>query len=173
MFKKYRFRGPFNKQHDKRGQTLLKFTGQYLYHIYWSLWRQLSWKKSFLVICKSLGLFAKTLNSDDKFSILNRNTLNATISYEILSERKTFSEYFSAFLKSRLNFEHFQKNVSVIDDVFLKLRTAKDVVRAMFKRCYFRGPFDNRQEKRSQTLLKFAGQHLYHIYWSLWTQVSW
>ena len=28
------FRGPFNKQHDKRDQTLLKFTGQHLYHIY-------------------------------------------------------------------------------------------------------------------------------------------
>ena len=30
----------------------------YLYHIYWGLWRQLSWKKSLLVIEKILGLFS-------------------------------------------------------------------------------------------------------------------
>ena len=34
---------------------------------------------------------------------------------------KTFSEFFSAFLKSTLNFENFQKKMTLIADVFPKL----------------------------------------------------
>ena len=36
---------------------------------------QVSWKKSVLVICKILGLFANTLTADDKYSLLNKNNL--------------------------------------------------------------------------------------------------
>ena len=38
--KKSAFRGPFDKQHAKGDQTLLKSEPLHLYHIYWSLWRQ-------------------------------------------------------------------------------------------------------------------------------------
>ena len=48
----------------------------------------------------------------------------------ILSQkRKTFSQFFCAFPKSKFNFEHFQKKMTLIPDVFLKLRTPKNVVR--------------------------------------------
>ena len=43
--KKSRFRGSFEKQHSKRAQTLLKFKRQHLYHIYWSICKQLTYKK--------------------------------------------------------------------------------------------------------------------------------
>ena len=42
--KKYRSNGSFGKQHGKRAQILLKFAWQYLYHIYWLLWWQLTWE---------------------------------------------------------------------------------------------------------------------------------
>ena len=35
MSKKFRFRGPFNNQHDKRVQALFKSAKHHLYHIYW------------------------------------------------------------------------------------------------------------------------------------------
>ena len=35
----------------------------------WSMWRQFSWKKSLLVICKILGLLVNTLIPDDKYSL--------------------------------------------------------------------------------------------------------
>ena len=42
---------------------------------------------------------------------------------------KTFSQFISKFLKCRLNFEHFQKRMILIADVFWKLRTLKTAVR--------------------------------------------
>ena len=45
-----------------------------------------------------------------------------------LSEKlETFSPFFIAFLESALNFEHFEKKMSLIAQVFLKLLTPKDV----------------------------------------------
>ena len=67
------FRGPFEKQHGKRVQTLLKSERKHFYHIYWSLWRQLTYKMSLLVIAKILRMFVTTLTADDKYSLLNND----------------------------------------------------------------------------------------------------
>ena len=109
MSKKSLFKGSFGKQHGKRAQTLLKFAWQHLYHIYWSLWRQLTFKKFLLVICKISRLFPNTLSADGKYSLLNRDNLMQPIQMQVSRKQKTFSEFFSAFLKSRLNLEHFFK----------------------------------------------------------------
>ena len=104
MPKKSRFKGSFKKQHGKCAQTLLKCQGQLLYHIYRSLLRQLSYKKSVLVICKIPRLFINTLSADGKNSLLNRDNLTQPIQMQLSGKQKTFSEFFAAFLKSRLNF---------------------------------------------------------------------
>ena len=109
MSKKSRFEGSFAKQHGKRAQTLLKFAWQHLYHIYWSLWRQLTCKKSLWVLCKISRLFPNTLNSDGKYSLLNRDNLTQPIQMKVSRKQNTFSEFFCSFLKSSLNFEHFQR----------------------------------------------------------------
>ena len=44
---------------------------------------------------------------------------------KLSQKQKLFSQFVDAFLKSRLNFKHFQKKMTVITDVFRKLRTAK------------------------------------------------
>ena len=75
MSQKPRFRGPFDKWHDKRAETLLKSERQHIYHIYWLLWRQFSWKKSLLVIYKILGLFLNTLTADQRHSVPDRDNL--------------------------------------------------------------------------------------------------
>ena len=54
--------------------------------------------------------------------------------------------------------------MTLIECVFRKLETAKDVVRQMSKKSYFRIPFDRRHGRRSQTLLKSAREHLYRSY---------
>ena len=109
MSKKSRFQGSFGKQHGKRAQTLLKFAWQHLYHIYWSLWMQLTCKKSLLLRSKISRLFPNTLNGDGKYSLFNRDNLTQPIQMQVSRKQKTFSEFFAAFLKSSLNFEHFQK----------------------------------------------------------------
>ena len=106
---KSRFKGSFPKQHGYWAQTLLKFAWQHLYHIYWSLWRQLTCKRSLLVIWKISRLFPNTLSGHGKYSLLNRDNLTQPIQMQVSRKQKTFSEFFSAFLKSNWNFEHFEK----------------------------------------------------------------
>ena len=109
MPKKSRFKGSFRKQHGKRVQTLLKCQWELLYHIYWTLLRKLSDKKSLLVTWKFSRLFPKRLSADGKYCLLNRDNLTQPIQMQLSPKQKTFSEFFSAFLESSLNFEHFQK----------------------------------------------------------------
>ena len=44
-------------------------------------------------------------------------------------KQKIFSRFFAAFFESALNFEHFQKKMTLIAYVFPKLPTTKDVLR--------------------------------------------
>ena len=48
---------------------------------------------------------------------------------QLSEKRKKCSEFFSAFLKSWLNFEHVQKKMTLIANVFPKLPTSQNVVR--------------------------------------------
>ena len=62
-----------------------------------------------LVLCKFLRLLVKTLTDDEKYSLLYRENLTQPIQLLLSQKRKSFSQFFSEFLKSTLNFEHFQK----------------------------------------------------------------
>ena len=62
-----------------------------------------------LVLCKFLRHLVKTLTDDEKYSFLYRENLTQPIQILLSQKRKTFSEFFSTFSKSTLNFEHFQK----------------------------------------------------------------
>ena len=62
-----------------------------------------------LVICKISRLFINTLSADGKNSLLNRDNLMQPIQMQLSKKQETFSQFFAAFVKSRLNFEHFQK----------------------------------------------------------------
>ena len=61
-----------------------------------------------LVLCKILRLFVNTLTDDDKYCLLYRDNLMQPIQILLSQKQKTFSQFFSAFLKSTLNFEHFR-----------------------------------------------------------------
>ena len=61
------------------------------------------------MLCKILRLFVNTLTADDKYSLLNRDNLTQAIQTLLSQKPKAFSQFFSSFLKSTLNFEHFQK----------------------------------------------------------------
>ena len=62
-----------------------------------------------LVLCKFLRLLVKTLTDDEKYSLLYRENLTQPIQILLSQKQKTFSQFFSAFSKSTLNFAHFQK----------------------------------------------------------------
>ena len=53
--------------------------------------------------------------------------------------------------------------MTLIADLFLKLRTPENVIRYMSKKPLFKGPFDRQHGKRAQTLLQSEREHRYHI----------
>ena len=99
MSKTALFRGPFDKQHGKRAQALLKSASQHHYHIHRSLLNKLSLKKSLLLTCKILGLLVNTLAADEKYPVLNRDNLTIPIQMQLSQKQKTFLQFFTAFLK--------------------------------------------------------------------------
>ena len=82
-----------------------------------------------LVLCKILGLFVNTLSEDGRYCLLYKHNLLQPIQILLSQKQKTFSEFFSPFLKSTLNFERFQKKMTLIADVFPKLPSPKKVIR--------------------------------------------
>ena len=57
-----------------------------------------------LVLCKFLKLLVKRLTDDEKYSLLYIENFTQPIEMVVSQKRKTFSQFFSAFLKSILNF---------------------------------------------------------------------
>ena len=106
--KKSRFREPFDKQHGKRAQALLKSASQHLYHIHRSLPRKLSWKKSLLLTCQILGLLVNTLATDEKYPVLNRDNLTIPIEMQLSEKQNTFYQFLFPVFKSILNFKYFE-----------------------------------------------------------------
>ena len=106
---KSRFMGSFPKQHGKRAQTLLKFAWRNLYHIHWSLWRQLTFKKSLLVICKISRLFPNTMSADGKYSLFNGDNLTQPFQMQLSRKEKTFSNFFCWLFEIWFKFWTFLK----------------------------------------------------------------
>ena len=107
MPKKSRLRGSVEKQLGKCLQTIFKFGGQLLYHIYWSLWRKLSDKKSLLVIREIPNLFPITLSAEGKYSLLDRDNITQQIQMTLSIKQKKIAKFFSSIFKSSLKLEHF------------------------------------------------------------------
>ena len=53
--------------------------------------------------------------------------------------------------------------MTLIGDLFPKSRSPENVIRYMFKKSRFKGPFDRQHGKRVQTLLQSEREHRYHI----------
>ena len=53
--------------------------------------------------------------------------------------------------------------MSFIADLFVKLRTPKNVVRYMYKKSRIEEPFERQHGKRVQTLFRSESQNRYHI----------
>ena len=103
------------------------------------------------------------MTADDKYSLLNRDNLTQPIPTQLSQKQKAFFEFYLAFSKSTLNFDHLQRKDDLHVEIFPILRTPKNVVRSMSKKSCFKEPFDRSQGKRVQTLLRSEPQHRYHI----------
>ena len=89
----------------------------------------IEFQKSFLDTWKFFRPFLNTFTANDKYSVISKNKGMLTIQMHLPQKQNNFSEFFSVFFESALNFEHFQKKMTLIAYVFLKLPTTKDVLR--------------------------------------------
>ena len=80
---------PFDKQHGKRSQTLLKSAQQHLYQIYWSWRGKLSWRKSLLALFLTHWL--------PMTSILNKDNLTHQFRCNYLNSKNLFVNVFLRF----------------------------------------------------------------------------
>ena len=125
------------------------------------------------MICKIIGLFANTLTADNKYSLLNRDKSTQPIQMQLSQKQNYFCEFFSQRFKSSLNFEQFFKKDDRHSWCISEIMDSKKQVRSMSNKSRFRGHFEKQHDKLAKTLLKSERQHFYHIYWSLWKQLSW
>ena len=61
------------------------------------------------MVCEILGLFVNMLTAHHKYSLQNSDNLPQPIQMQLWQKQKNFSEFFVTFLKSILNYKHFQK----------------------------------------------------------------
>ena len=71
--------------------------------------QEIIFEKVSLIVIANLGTAYYTLATDEKYAVLNRENLTIPIQMQLSQKQKTFSQFFAAFLKSRLNFEYFGK----------------------------------------------------------------
>ena len=86
-------------------------------------------QKSLLDSWRFFRPFLNRLTGDDKYSLISRDNWMETTQMHLSQEPKFFSEFFSLFFESELNFKHFEKKMTLIAYVFPKLPTTKDVLR--------------------------------------------
>ena len=127
MAKFRRFTVPFNKQDVKEAHSLFKSERRHLCHTDWLLTRLLSLKKSLLVIWKILRIFLNTFTADDKYSVLNRDSLTQPIQSKYL-KKILFLDFFLKFWNVDEILNILKKKITLRANLFPKLRTPKNVV---------------------------------------------
>ena len=86
-------------------------------------------QNSLLETSKFFSRFLNTLTADDKYSLISRDNWMQAIQKHLSQKQRIFFPCFSAFFESALNFEHFQKKMTLMAYVFPKLPTTKNVLR--------------------------------------------
>ena len=86
-------------------------------------------QKSLLETSKFFGRFVNIFTPDEKYSLISRDNWMQTIQTLLSQKQNVFSEFFSKFFESALNFENFQEKMTLIAYIFPKLPTTENVLR--------------------------------------------
>ena len=73
--------------------------------------------------------FVKTSATDEKYPVLNRESLMIPIQKQLSQKPKTFCHVFAAFLKFRLNFEYFEEKDDPHSFCISEITDSENVVR--------------------------------------------
>ena len=79
--------------------------------------------------CQILGLLFNTFPVDEKYPVLNRDNLTIPIEMQLSQKEKKFSRFLAVVLKSRINFQYFEKNDDPHRFCNFEITESKNVVR--------------------------------------------
>ena len=82
-----------------------------------------------LINCQIFGLLVNILATDEKYPVLNRQNLTILIQMELSKKQITSSQFFASFLKSKLNFENFEKKDDPQSFCISEITDSENVVR--------------------------------------------
>ena len=112
----------------KRSETVLTSSWQYFCQIFWWLWKKISSKSSFSVVCEILRLLVNILTPDDKYYFSVKTSVWTNRFKWNYLEIETYFSIFFYISEICKNCEHFEENMSLRGDLFLTLLTAKSGV---------------------------------------------
>ena len=129
MPEKPRLRTLTNSEHVKGSETLQKSARQYFFHIFWSLWKEISSKHSALVVDEILRLFVNILTPDGKYSLsVKASVKHNQVKCNYLKIKKYFLNIFLHFRNLHKIGNSLKKNMSLRRYFSLKLETTKSGV---------------------------------------------
>ena len=79
--------------------------------------------------CQIFGLVVNIWAADEKCLVLHRTNLTIAIQMQLSGKQKTFSDFFALFLKSKLNFDHFERGDDPHSFFISQITDAENVVR--------------------------------------------
>ena len=121
-------------------------------------------EKVSLIYMKMLGLLVKTLATDEKYLVLDRDNLTIPIQMQLSQKEKSFSPIFASFLGVQLKFKRYEQKDDTLMFCVSEITDQENVVRSMRKKFHFRRPFDKQHGKRAQALLKSESHYPYQIH---------
>ena len=81
------------------------------------------------MIFKILGLLVKVLAADQMYLLPHRDNLTTPIQMQLSPKQKAFYELFTAFLKSTLDFKHFESKDDPHRFCIFEVTDSENVVR--------------------------------------------
>ena len=159
-------------QHFKGSETLLKPTRHYFCSIFWSLWKKIIKKSSFLEVSEILRLFVNILTPDDKsFHSVKASVQSNQLKGNYLKTKKKFSEFFLSFRYLHKICNTLKKSWASEVIAFWNYWLGKAELLKCTKSHRVRTLMEIQHFKGSETLLKFERQYFCDIFWSLWKKI--
>ena len=105
-------------------------------------------------------------------SILFLRETTIPIHMQLSQKPKAFAQFLAEFLKFILNGKYFETKYDPHRFCISEITDFEHVFRYTSKKSCLRGHFDKQHGKRAEPLLKSTSKHLYHIHWSLPSQMT-
>ena len=154
LTKKCCFRRSFDSQHVQWSQTPVKSSWEHFYHIFPSLWGQIIWKMLLLLKFEMIGVFVNTWAADFKYPVPDCENLQFSFKCNYLKNKKLFMSILCHLWNLDQIWNIFKKMKIVIAQVFLKLKTVKDFVRSLTKKCRLITSLNSQHVEVSQILVR-------------------